>query len=411
MPRRSKELSALEVNRLAANGMHAIGGVSGLYMQIKQPSKSWILRAMVGGKRRDMGLGAFPTVTLAMARERARSARDAIDQGIDPILQRQRAQSALRAEQASALTFSEAVRGFIDAKSAEWRNGKHRQQWINSLATYAEPEIGKLLVADVNRKHVLAILEPIWKTKTETATRVRGRIEQVLDWAAARGHREGPNPAAWRGHLDKLLGAPSKIAKTAHHRALPIDAMPAFMADLRKHSGLGARALELVALTATRSGEVRGATWKEFDLEGGVWVIPAERMKAGREHRVPLSDAALALLSNQRQQAGCELVFPGTKGQQLSDSTLNAVLRRMGADCVTHGMRSTFRDWIGERTAYPHDVAEMALAHTIENKAEAAYRRGDMMDKRRHMMQAWADFCATPAVMASTVVPLTRSAA
>ncbi|MHC3431710.1 tyrosine-type recombinase/integrase [Delftia lacustris] len=390
MSRKATELGALAVSRLREPGLHAVGGVSGLYLQVTSSgARSWILRATVGGKRRDMGLGGFPDVTLAFAREKAREARSKIEQGLDPILERERALSLLRAEQAKSMTFEAACQALIDAKSDEWRNPKHRAQWAASLATYAYPTIGKLQVGDVGQAHILSILQPIWKEKTETATRLRGRIEQVLDWARVRGFREGENPARWRGHLDKLLPAPTKIAKVVHHKALPIDAMPGFMAQLRQRKGLSARALEFLVLTAARSGEVRGATWQEIDMEAAVWTVPAERMKAQKEHRVPLSPQALALLAGMPRLEGNDLVFPAPRGGQLSDMTLTNLMRRMELDAVPHGMRSTFRDWAAERTHFPREVAEMALAHTIGNAVEAAYRRGDLFTKRAEMMTAW----------------------
>lgn len=393
MPKLAKEMGALVVSRLKAEGLHAVGGVAGLYLQVRGPSKSWILRVMVGKKRRDMGLGGYPSVTLAMAREKARQAREAIGGGVDPIMERERVKSALVAAQLSELTFDQATKKFLDARSDEWRNAKHRQQWENTLATYASPVLGNLLVADIQREQVLAVLEPIWKTKTETASRLRGRIESVLDWASARGYRQGDNPARWRGHLDQLLAKPSKIAKVEHHAALGIDQVPKFMADLCQREGTGARALELLVLTAVRSGEVRGAVWSEIDLAGAVWTIPASRMKAGREHRVPLSKPALDVLNSLPRVEGCDLVFPGAQNKPLSDMTLTGVIRRMDVDAVPHGFRSTFRDWVSERTSYPSDVAEMALAHTIQNKVEAAYRRGDLFAKRAELMNEWASFC------------------
>ncbi|MDH0851077.1 tyrosine-type recombinase/integrase [Delftia tsuruhatensis] len=394
MSRKATELGALAVSRLREPGLHAVGGVSGLYLQVTSSgARSWILRATVGGKRRDMGLGGFPDVTLAFAREKAREARSKIEQGLDPILERERALSLLRAEQAKSMTFEAACQALIDAKSDEWRNPKHRAQWAASLATYAYPTIGKLQVGDVGQAHILSILQPIWKEKTETATRLRGRIEQALDWARVRGFREGENPARWRGHLDKLLPAPTKIAKVVHHKALPIDAMPGFMAQLRQRKGLSARALEFLVLTAARSGEVRGATWQEIDMEAAVWTVPAERMKAQKEHRVPLSPQALALLAGMPRVEGNDLVFPAPRGGQLSDMTLTNLMRRMELDAVPHGMRSTFRDWAAERTHFPREVAEMALAHTIGNAVEAAYRRGDLFTKRAEMMANWGNFC------------------
>ena len=393
MVRRAIELGALAVSRLREPGMHAVGGVSGLYLQVAPgATRSWILRVTVGTKRREMGLGPFPEVTLAMARDKARTARATIEAGQDPILQRERAASALRAEQATAMTFDKAAELMIEAKGDEWRNPKHRAQWTTTLATYASPVIGRLLVADVTHTHILAILQPIWKDKTETASRVRGRIEQVLDWARVRGYRKGENPARWRGHLDKLLPAPGKVSKVEHHTALPIDSMPGFMSDLRTRKGTAARALEFLVLTAARSGEVRGARWSEIDLAASTWTVPAERMKAGKEHRVPLSPQALELLKTLERIEGNDLVFPAPRGGVLSDMTLTAVTRRMELDAVPHGMRSTFRDWAAERTDFPRDVAEMALAHAIGNAVEAAYRRGDLFAKRAEMMAAWGTF-------------------
>lgn len=394
MPRIAKELSPLEVGRLKEPGHHAVGGVAGLYLYITDTGgRSWVLRTVAGTKRRHMGLGAFPEVSLAKAREKAREAKEQIGQGADPIAERKAKRSAIRAEQAAALTFEQAAAGYIKAQGDAWKNAKHRQQWENTLAAYAHPIIGALHVRDISQAHLLAVLEPIWKTKTETATRVRGRIESVLDWATVRGHRVGDNPARWKGHLDKLLPAPRKVTKVEHHTALPIDAMGEFMAALRQQKGDAARALEFTILTAARQGEVRGMRWAEVDLDSKVWTVPADRMKAGKEHRVPLSEPLVAMLTRDSKQDADALVFPAQRGGQMSDMTMTAVLRRMEVDAVPHGFRSTFRDWAGERTNYPRDLAEQALAHTLESAVEAAYRRGDMLEKRRHMMQAWADFC------------------
>jgi integrase len=271
--------------------------------------------------------------------------------------------------------------------------------------------IGPLLVRDVELPQIKAVLDPIWTTKTETASRLRGRIESVLNWAAANGYRSGLNPARWRGHLDKLLAKPSKVAKVVHHAAMPLSEVGAFMVKLRAAEGMGARALEFAILTAARSGEVRGATWAEVDTNDAVWIVPAERMKAGREHRVPLSPAAVKLLKVLPRMAGTNLVFPAPRGGVLSDMTLGAVLRRMDVGAVPHGFRSTFRDWCSERTSYPHQIAEMALAHTIGNKVEAAYRRGDLFDKRRKLMSEWATFCARVEPARGAVVPMRRARA
>lgn len=406
VPKKAKELSALEVGRIKSPGLHAVGGVAGLHMQVTPTgARTWILRAMIAGKRRDMGMGGFPDVTLAQAREKAREARACVERGVDPVAERAAARSALMAERGAMTTFEEAARQFISAKSAEWKNVKHGQQWTNTLEAYAFPFVGKLACADIALPHVLKILEPIWTTKTETATRLRGRIESVLDWATVRGFRKGENPARWKGHLDKILPAPGKVAKVEHHEAVAVDDVAAFMQDLRKRDGVAAKALEFLILTVVRSGEVRGAVWSEIDLAGRVWKIPPERMKAGKEHRVPLSDEALRLLEALPRVAGNDLVFPSPRGLVLSDMTLTAVMRRMERKEVPHGFRSTFRDWAAERTNYPREVAEMALAHTIGNAVEAAYRRGDLFEKRARMMAEWAKFCDTIKT-AGEVIPI-----
>ena len=409
MGRKAKELSALEVNRLSKAGMYFVGGVAGLALQVSGAgARSWILRKMIAGKRRDMGLGGFPDVTLAGAREKARQIRELVDQGIDPIEDRRAKRATLAAERAKAMTFAQCVTAYLDAHGDSWGNAKHRQQWANTLDTYANPIIGNLNVAAVDTGLVLKVLERIWKTKTETATRLRGRIENILSWATVRGYRQGENPARWKGHLDKLLAARSKIQQVTHHAALPYAELGGFMADLAKMDGMGARALEFAILCASRSGEVRGATWDEIDLNAGVWIIPAGRMKAKREHRVPLSGKAASLLNALPRLDGTELVFPGTSGQ-LSNMSLTAVLRRMDrGDLTAHGFRSTFRDWAAEQTAYPSEVVEMALAHTIGNKVEAAYRRGDLFDKRRRLMDDWAKYCGTVRGVVGEVLALKK---
>lgn len=405
MARKAKELGALEVGRLTTPGLHAVGCVAGLALQVTdRGARSWILRVMVGGKRRDMGLGGYPDVTLAGAKEAARAARIKIREGIDPIEDGKAKRSALAAAVASALTFSEAAKAYIAVKEAEWKNVKHGDQWRNTLATYADPVIGNVFVRDIEQSHVMRVLEPIWMEKTETAKRLRGRIEKVLDWARVRGYRSGENPARWRGHLDTLLQAPGKVQTIVHHPALPMDDLGAFMVELRKQEGMGARALEFAILTAARSGEVRGATWSEIDLKDATWTIPASRMKMKREHRAVLNDEAVALLESMPHTG--DLVFPNSKGEKLSDMTLTAVLRRMNrGDITAHGFRSTFRDWCSERTNYPRDVAEMALAHAIGDKVEAAYRRGDLFEKRRRMMREWGKFTSKVQVPA-TVTPI-----
>ena len=403
MPRKVREVSAIEVSRLTVPGLHFVGAVSGLALQV-QPSgaRSWVLRFSIAGKRREMGLGGFPDVTLADARRRAREEREKADKGVDPIAERKAAANILRADLAKAFTFKSAALAYIEAHEPSWRNAKHGEQWRNTLeSTY--PVIGDLQVRDVALPHVLAVLQPIWRTKTETASRLRGRIESVLDWATARGYREGLNPARWKGHLDHLLPSPRRIMKTGHHAALHVGEIGAFMQRLRAQQGISARALEFVIQTAARSGEARGAQWTEIDLDAATWIVPAERMKAHKEHRVPLPDAAVKLLRGLPRIAGTDLVFPAPRGGQLSDMSLVAVTRRMKVQAVPHGFRSTFRDWCSERTNYPREVAEMALAHAIGNAVEAAYRRGDLFEKRRLMMDDWSKFLDRPEIKGDVI--------
>lgn len=415
MPKLVEPLGPLAVSRLKGAGYHAVGGVAGLVLQITTTgARSWVLRAKVGAKRREIGLGAFPAVTLADARTRAQEARATIQAGRDPIHERRAARSALIAEQASAKTFRQCAAEYIAAHEVKWKNAKHGQQWTNTLEAYAYPVFGNLLVRDVQKEHVLSALRPIWTTKAETAVRLRSRIELVLSYAMQAGYRpEEVNPARWRGGMDTLLPARSKVAPVEHHAALSVDQVAAFMLQLRRAEGTGARALEFAILTAARSGEVRGATWGEFDLQAKVWTVPGSRMKAGKEHRVPLSDAAVALLQALKPEklVSADIVFPGRSGQALSDMTLTAILRRMKVAAVPHGFRSTFRDWAGERTTFPREVAEAALAHALENKVEAAYARGDQFTKRAKLMQAWADFLARPVTGANVVDLAARGAA
>jgi integrase len=415
MPRKAKELKDMAVKALKAPGLHWVGGVPGLALQIKPPGKSWILRFSFGGRRHDMGLGPYDEVSLADARRAAEKARALVRDGVNPVERRRAAMQAAATAAAvePPLTFRKVAEKYMDAHESGWKNAKHRGQWTATLETYVYPTIGDLGVRDVELRHVLEILEPIWTKKTDTASKVRGRMELVLDYAAARGEREGLNPARWRGHLDKLLAKPTRIRTIRHHPALPADELGAFMRDLRNREGTGARALEFTILTAVRSGEGRGARWSEIDLKAKTWVIPKERMKGqrhvAREHRVPLSEEAVALLQKLPRVGDVDLVFPASRGGELSDATLAAVIKRMNGDgiprwvddkqrpVVPHGFRSTFRDWAAERTSYPRDVAEMALAHTVRDKTEAAYRRGDLFEKRRRMMADWAKFCAQPA--------------
>ncbi|WP_228461257.1 tyrosine-type recombinase/integrase [Paracoccus liaowanqingii] len=415
MPRVAKEMSALEVKRLehpgkGRNATFAVGGVSGLLLQITPSGgRTWLLRVQVGTKRREIGLGGFPDVTLGMARDRAREAKDKIRRGIDPIEERKAMRSALEVAQRRGLFFEEAVERYLAAKLDAFRNPKHRQQWRNTLGTYALPELGRMLVQEIAVQDVLRVLEPIWQSKTETASRLRGRIEAVFSWATVAGHRTGENPARWAGNLKELLPAPSKVAKEGNHPALQIDDAPRWFAALCKRDGMGTRALQFAALTAARSQEVRGARWEEIDFATALWIVPAVRMKMDREHRVPLPPGAVALLRSLPRFEDEELIFPAPRGGEMSDMTLSATMKRLHqADldaggrgfldrvnkrpAVPHGLRSTFRDWVAERTDFAGDMAEIALAHKINNATEASYRRGKMIEKRRTMMAAWHDF-------------------
>jgi integrase len=357
---------------------------------------SWEFRYMIAGKARSMGLGPYPTVGVGEARQKAEAAEKQLANGTDPLSERQVHKAAAAAEAAKAISFREFAERHVNSHETGWRNPKHRQQWRNTLATYAYPVIGDLPLAAITTEHVLQVLRPIWNDKPETASRLRGRIETVLDAAKVSRLREGDNPAVWRGHLAFMLPKKSKVRAVKHHAALDWRDIPAFMAQLWRQNGTGSLALRFAILTAARSGEVRGAQWNEIDLNAAVWTVPASRMKAAKEHRVPLSADALAILGlMQERQDGSGLIFPGMKrGMPLSDMSLGAALRRMGrGDLTTHGFRSTFRDWAGE-TGKPDDIAEAALAHTVRDKTQAAYQRGDLLDRRRKLMDAWCEYCS-----------------
>lgn len=378
------------------DGWHADGG--NLYLFVRGDSRAWVFRySAPDGKRRNMGLGSLNSLGLAEARKLAADLRNQTKHPIepsDPLAERQAAKIQARLDSAKMMTFAQAAAAFIEAKSHGWKNAKHAKQWESTLATYAYPEFGDMPVASIDTPQILKCLSAIWVTKNETASRLRGRIESVLSWAVASKIRpSGENPARWRGHLDNLLARPSDVQKVEHHAALPFTEIGAFMRDLRSREGVGARALEFAILTAARSGEIRGAVWAEIDLDAAVWTIPPERMKAKKEHRIPLSDAALVLIKSQGAGAGDTLVFAGDKNKPLSDMTLGAVLKRMGLNVTAHGFRSTFRDWAGETTDYPREVIEHALAHQLKDKAEAAYARGSLFSKRAHLMEDWARYC------------------
>ncbi len=394
MARLIEKLTPLGVSKKQSRGYYGDGG--GLWLQVSQfKSKNWVFRYTLHGTRREMGLGATHTESLAEARQKAKECRLTLLDGKDPIEVRESTTLAEALRRAKVMTFDQCAAAYIEAHRSSWKNAKHISQWENTIQTYASPVIGKLPVASVDTDLVVKILSPIWQTKTETATRLRGRIDSVLDWATTSKYRQGDNPARWRGHLENLLSSPNKLAKVKHHPALPWQELGKFMVDLRAREGVAARAVEFAILTATRSGEVRNATWAEFDA--GLWVIPAERMKMRREHRIPLPTAAVELLEKMPRLG--DLVFPGTKKvKALSDMSLTAVLRRMKRNDITvHGFRSTFRDWCSESVAnsFPREVCEHALAHSLPDKVEAAYRRGDLIEKRALLMQAWSDYCAT----------------
>lgn len=388
------KLTALKITRAQKPGLLGDGG--GLYLQISATgSKSWIFRYRVDGRLRDHGLGSLSTVSLSEARDKALHCRRLRVAGIDPIDARKEQRVAARLEAAKALTFADCATAYIEAHKPGWKNAKHAEQWTSTLSTYVYPVFGDLPVAEIDVGLVLKAIEPIWAEKPETAARVRGRIEAILDWAKVRGYRTGENPAAWRGNLSHLLPPRGKVKKVVHHAALPYAELPAFWKELASQPGSAARALQFAILTATRTSEVLNATWDEIDFDQAVWTIPSERMKAGVEHRVPLAPAALVLLKTLHEQRSGDFVFPGTKKDRpLSNMSLLMVLRRMERDDLTaHGFRSTFRDWAAECTDTPREVAEAALAHTLADKVEAAYRRTDFFDKRRKLMDEWAGYC------------------
>lgn len=414
----------------------AVGDVPGLHLQVRPPqgtagpgTRSWVLRYLAGrtaeGKpwRRDVGLGGYPDLGLAEARAKARELRAQIRSKVDVI----EAKRSERAAIARGLSFDEAAKRLIASKRHGWKNAKHAAQWETSLATYASPHIGKMPVERIEVADVERVLSPIWATKTETASRVRMRIEAVLSWATVAGYRSGENPARWRGNLEHVFAQPTKVAKVESFAAIPYATAPDFMRELRTRHGIAPRALEFLILTAARSGEVRGATWGEIDEAAKVWTVPAGRMKAGEEHRVPLSAEALDLLRQLPRFKGCELIFPGAKGGPLSENTFGKIIDLMhrarieaeqpglldaktGRIATAHGFRSAFRDWAAESTAYPNHVVEKALAHSIGNAVEAAYRRGDLFAKRAKLMRDWSAFLSRPAAAGATPINKARAA-
>jgi len=416
-----EQLGVKQVDKLAKTvGRHAVGGVRGLCLCVTgDNARSWLLRVKIGDKRREIGLGSYEDVSLAKAREKARELREQVVDGVDPLEERDRARAQARAEQAKRKTFKQCAEAYVDAHKSGWKSDKHAKQWTATLETYAYEKLGDLPVGSIDTALVREVLQQqveggktLWATKTETASRLRGRIESVLDWAKVNGYREGENPARWRGHLDKLLPARSKVQKVKHHAALPYAELGEFMVELGKREGISPRALEFAILTATRSQETRLATWDEIDLETRLWTIPKERMKREREHRVPLSDTAIALLKTLPRIEGSNFLFPAARGGALSDMALTAVLKRMDrAGLTQHGFRSTFRDWAGETTGYPREVIEHALAHGLKDQTEAAYQRGDLLAKRARLMADWAIYCGTVQTPAGNVVGIKQGAA
>jgi len=404
------KLTTVSVRQAKQRGLYGDGG--GLFLQVTaKGTKSWVFRFKEGGRQRVMGLGPEHTVSLKEAREKARECRRLRLEGKDPIAQRMAERAAATLDAARAITFRECAESYIAAHQSGWRNSKHAAQWPATLNAYVYPHFGALPVQSIDVGLVMKSLQPIWTAKPETATRVRGRIESILDWAAARGYRQGENPARWRGHLNKLLPRRSKVRFIKHHAALPYSEMAPFMTALRMQQGTAARALEFAILTAARTSEVTRAGWREIDLGERLWVIPGERMKAGREHRVPLSQRSIAILEEMRAIRRDDYVFPGGKrGRPISNMSMLMLLRRMGRDRLTvHGFRSTFRTWAAERTNFPREVAEMALAHQIGDAVERVYQRADLLAKRRALAEAWSKFCWTSPA-AGQVVPLRTSA-
>jgi integrase len=413
MPKLAKELSDAHVRRLkwgeVQSGpnrgkrcpkLHAVGGVGGLYLQCSPPAsgnetyaRSWLLKTPVGNDRPELGLGPYPEVTLSMARQKARELKEQIRQGIDPRVTKKVAKSMLLAEQAKSVTFSTVSDMYIKKKARELKTAKQVQKLSAHLETYAYPHLGKLLIGDIERAHIIKMLSPIWETKTETASRVRATVERILDMAGAEGLRTGDNPARWKGNLELSLPLPSKISKVQHYAALPVDEMPEFMRELTSRTTAGAMALRFGILTAARSGEIRGATWEEIDMDAKVWTIPGERMKNGRTHKVPLCGDALALLSALPRHANNNLVFVSPRGKMLSDMTLTKVIKDMGRKVTQHGFRATFRTWAQEHTNYPEEVCELALAHVNSDATRAAYARSELIDKRRLLLKEWERFC------------------
>jgi integrase len=408
MARGIYKLSGADLKR-SKPGLHGDGG--GLWLQVTRgaaghPSRSWLFRFTVAGRRREMGLGPVITVGLAEAREAALAARKLLHAGIDPIERRKAERAARAAVATKAMTFDECSAAYIAAHRHAWRSERHAQQWPATLSKYVSPVFGRLPVSEVDTALVIKALRPIWDQMPKTASRLRGRIEAILDWATVSQFRQGENPARWDGHLQHLLASPRKLVAVKHHPALPVQDVPAFMADLRKVNGTSARAIEFTILTAARRGEAIGARWEEIDIDDKVWTVPAGRMKSGKEHRVPLSPRAIAIIQGQRAIRQNDLVFPGRGDRQLWGGSIANLIKSLADGATLHGFRSSFRDWCGEMTSYSREVAEAALAHSVGDQVELAYRRGTALEKRRALMTAWGAFCTKPPPLGETVVQL-----
>lgn len=431
MPKIAKELSALEVKRLCQPGWHAVGGVAGLLLQVRPPSvdgapvpRSWILRLRIAGERQVLGLGPYPQVSLAEAREQARRLSLEAKGGINLQARKRAERSALIAAAARNKTFQQCAEAYMEAHASDYTNDKHRKQWASTLQAYVFPTIGKMLVADIGMRHVLdVLLQPtkhrdgrtgkLWETKTETAKRLLDRVRTVLDFATVNEYRSGTNPATWKGYLDTQLASPRGLQQVKHQPALPYSQAGDFMSKLRKNESISAKALQFLILTGVRSGSVRLAEWSEIDLTKKLWTIPAEHTKARREHRVPLQTQAIALLKSLPKIAGNNKVFPSPRGRALSDMALSQLMRGMRergeltVEAVPHGFRSTFRDWAAEQTNYPDEIRRVASGHTVGDSVKEAYQRTDLLEKRRRLMNDWANFLDRPAA-SSKILPMRR---
>ncbi len=421
MPKKAKELSALSVAKIKENGRHAVGGVDGLHLRIVDGSRAWVLRVAVGKKvddqgkvkihRRDIGLGSFPEVSLSEAREKGRELKKKIRDGIDPLQEKQERLNALKIQKHLAKTFRECAEVVIAKKTLELKNQKHIGQWSSTLETYIYPTLGDLIVGTITKVDIATVLEPIWIEKNETAKRIRGRLETIFDYAKAMGYFVGDNPAEWKGNLEPILGNLKQESRP--HPSLPYEQVAGFIQHLGQKKGISPKALEFAILTACRSGEIFGAKWQEIDFKNKVWIIPKERMKAEKEHRVPLSQQAINLLESIQPYTQLhDLIFPAPRsGEMLSDMSLTTLIRRLHEQkfkensigyidpkqnriITTHGFRSTFRDWSADKTDYPREVCEHVLAHKLPDEVEAAYLRGAYLEKRKSLMTDWAEFCS-----------------